>query len=210
MSSAGPSVSEALAHDSAHDVPERADPHLAAAVSPLSPPEQARLAAMVHAHHAFVWRSLRRLGVLPGDVDDAAQKVFLTVARKLSDIGAAQERPFLFATSVRIASNARRAQSRVRHELGEDLTQVESLARSPESESADRELLDQLLSPLPLELRGPFILFELEQMTTQEIAELLEIPVGTAASRLRRARELVLESIQRHEARSRRENGGAR
>ena len=169
-----------------------------------------RLTTIVQTHHSFVWRSLRRLGALPGDVDDAAQNVFLITARKLANIAPAQERAFLFATAVRVASNARRAQSRVRHQGVDTLDEHESDAQSPESQSADRELLDRLLSPLPMELRGPFILFELEQMTTQEIATLLEIPVGTAASRLRRARELVNEAIVRFHARGQRERGDAR
>ena len=41
---------------------------------------------------------------------------------------------------------------------------------------------------MPLELKAVFILFELERMTTTEVAEVLGIPRGTAASRLRRAR----------------------
>jgi len=42
---------------------------------------------------------------------------------------------------------------------------------------------------MTLELRAVFVLFELEEMSTPEIADLLEIPTGTVASRLRRARE---------------------
>jgi len=42
---------------------------------------------------------------------------------------------------------------------------------------------------MPMELRTLIILFELEQMTKFEVSDLLGIPVGTAVSRLRRARE---------------------
>ena len=38
------------------------------------------------------------------------------------------------------------------------------------------------------ELRRVLVLFEIEELTSQQIAELLEIPLGTAKSRLRRAR----------------------
>jgi RNA polymerase sigma-70 factor (ECF subfamily) len=40
-----------------------------------------------------------------------------------------------------------------------------------------------------MDLRAVFVLFELEEMPTAEIAEALELPTGTVASRLRRARE---------------------
>src|SRR5207253_2750509 len=53
-----------------------------------------------------------------------------------------------------------------------------------------RALLDQILDEMPLEARSAFVLFELEELTIPEIASLLELPVGTVASRLRRAREL--------------------
>ncbi len=161
---------------------------------------RARLAQSVRAHHAFVWRSLRRLGVPQGDVDDAAQKVFMAVAPKLSDVAPERERAYLFATAVRIAANERRAHGRKRYTAAENIDVFEGEAPSPEQTIADRVLLDKLLHPLPLELRSVFVLFELEQMTKQEIALLLELPEGTVASRLRRARELVEATIARMRA----------
>jgi RNA polymerase sigma-70 factor (ECF subfamily) len=50
-------------------------------------------------------------------------------------------------------------------------------------------VLDEILEAMPMDLRTVLVLFELEQMTKGEVAALLEIPVGTAVSRLRRARE---------------------
>src|SRR6185436_13564520 len=52
-----------------------------------------------------------------------------------------------------------------------------------------RELLDALLDAMTVELREVLILQEGEGMTLSEIAAALEIPLGTASSRLRRARE---------------------
>jgi RNA polymerase sigma-70 factor (ECF subfamily) len=54
---------------------------------------------------------------------------------------------------------------------------------------------------MPIELRVVFVLFELEEMTTAEIATLLEIPSGTVASRLRRARETFEDHVARVRAR---------
>jgi RNA polymerase sigma-70 factor (ECF subfamily) len=51
------------------------------------------------------------------------------------------------------------------------------------------EQLDRVLDALPLELRSVFVLFELEGMTSPEIASVAGLPLGTVASRLRRARE---------------------
>ncbi|HEY0468747.1 MAG TPA: sigma factor-like helix-turn-helix DNA-binding protein, partial [Polyangiaceae bacterium] len=60
---------------------------------------------------------------------------------------------------------------------------------------------------MPEDLRLVFVLFELEELSTRQIAELCEIPVGTAASRLRRAREDFEQRVARAEAR-RRFSGG--
>ena len=159
--------------------------------------DPARVARLVQAHHAFVWRSLRRLGVIDSDVDDATQKVFLAATRKIRNVAPDRERSFLFATAIRIAANERRAQSRKRHTGTDDIDAYTGEGASPEQSVADRALLDKLLEPLPLQLRSVLVLSELEQMTKQEIAAVLELPEGTVASRLRRARALVEATIVR-------------
>jgi len=176
------------------DSPERAERAAHAAN------DAARLRAVVEREHAFVWRSLRRLGVATADVDDAVQKVFLVTARRLAEVPADRERSFLFATAMRIAANERRAERRKRSAGPDALDAMRCDHRSPEQAAADRALLDTLLDPLPLELRSVLVLFELEQLTAGEIAGLLELPVGTVASRLRRAREMVDAAVRRHRA----------
>jgi RNA polymerase sigma-70 factor (ECF subfamily) len=49
-------------------------------------------------------------------------------------------------------------------------------------------VLDAFILSLDVDTRSVFVLTELDGFTTPEIAELLEVPLGTAASRLRRAR----------------------
>src|SRR5438045_1837856 len=69
----------------------------------------ARFRELVDRHFAFIWRSLRGLGVPPGSVDDAAQHVFLVLSEKLASIAPGSERAFLFSTAIGVASNARRS-----------------------------------------------------------------------------------------------------
>lgn len=154
---------------------------------------QSRFRAMVESEFDFVWRSLRALGVPDGGVDDAAQHVFLVAARRFADIQAGSERAFLFATARGVAANARRARARSR-EASDDQALERTLDDRPDPEEAltaqrGREMLDAILASFPEELRTVFLLFELEGMTAASIAELLGIPPGTVASRLRRARE---------------------
>jgi len=53
-----------------------------------------RVTRMVQAHHDFIWRLLRRLGVASADTDDATQRVFMIAARRVTDITVGSERSF--------------------------------------------------------------------------------------------------------------------
>ena len=160
-----------------------------------------RLRAVIDAEHPFVWRSIRRLGVPMSDVDDAVQKVFLIAARRLNEVPNGRERGFLFATSMRVASNERRAERRKRSAGPEALEEMTSPTPSPEQTVSNREVLDSILEELPIEIRSVVVLYELEQMTTEEIGEMLDLPVGTVASRIRRGRELIEITLKRLRAR---------
>ncbi len=63
----------------------------------------------------------------------------------------------------------------------------DSTERSDQEQA--RAALDEVLDALPADLRTVLVLHELEEMEMSEVAELLGIPAGTVASRLRRARE---------------------
>jgi RNA polymerase sigma-70 factor (ECF subfamily) len=162
--------------------------------------DQAKLAELVKAHFRVVWRTLRRLGLNDADADDGAQQVFLIVARKLDVIEPGKERSFLVGVSYRVAANARRAVEKHRHEeLGTERAPHATFDNPEEllQWRQTRALLDEVLETMPLPQRSVFVLFELEGMTTPEIAESLDLPLGTAASRLRRARELFLRESKR-------------
>ncbi|HEX7505167.1 MAG TPA: sigma-70 family RNA polymerase sigma factor [Polyangia bacterium] len=159
-----------------------------------------RVAAMVANHHSQVWRSLRRLGLSECDADDASQQVFLVAHRRLADIAPETEQSFLLQTALRVASEFRRSLRRRREDNREDLPVVVDTAASPE-ELADRQraraVLDRALGAMPMDLRQVFVLFDLEELTTVEVSNVLHIPKGTVASRLRRAREVFRKTVLR-------------
>lgn len=161
----------------------------------------ARLERMFNDHHDFVWRLVRRLGLSPGSADDAAQHVFLVAAERLADIKSGSERAFLFGTALRVARSQSRADRRWL--LEDDMDFRRSEASRPEELVDQRRAIDlmgRILDGMSLDLRTVFILSELEGMTMPEVAALVEIPVGTAASRLRRAREVFRAAVAALEA----------
>jgi RNA polymerase sigma-70 factor (ECF subfamily) len=172
--------------------PSQADTEVRRA-GPISDAVHADVRKLFEAHYASVWRLLRRFGVPPSQLDDAAQEVFWVAARRISDIQPGREHAFLYGVALRVASHVLR-----RRKSAPPMTELERLpdivdpGPSPEGELEQqraRQLLDTVLDRLPLELRTVFVLFELEGIPVRDIAELEEIPVGTASSRLRRARE---------------------
>jgi RNA polymerase sigma-70 factor (ECF subfamily) len=160
---------------------------------------------MVTGHLSFVWRSLRRFGVWEADVDDATQEVFLVISKRLSEIPPEKERAFLYSTAVRVAANIRRSRKRrdAAYERFESAPPTE-LAATPETVSDQlraRQLLVVLLEYIPEDLREVFVLFEVEELGIGEIADVLQIPLGTVGSRLRRARERFKAALARHQTR---------
>jgi RNA polymerase sigma-70 factor (ECF subfamily) len=159
--------------------------------APLRP--ESRVRALFDAHFDFIWRLLRRQGLAGPDADDAAQQVFMIAAQKLDAVAERSERSFLYGTALRVAANARRGASRKREVTEETFEAHPSGAVAPDERAELAKawaLLDELLDALPEELARVLALAEIEQVEVAEIAALEGIPVGTAASRLRRAREL--------------------
>jgi RNA polymerase sigma-70 factor (ECF subfamily) len=152
-----------------------------------------RFAQLVNDHVDFVWRSLRRFGVRDADADDATQRVFLIANEKLSRITIGRERAFLVGCAARIASHVRRSYQR-RDQAELKLSSSPHPANPNPEELTEqleaRELLDRALDRMPEELRAVFVLFELEELSVDDIALALALPRGTVATRLRRGREV--------------------
>jgi RNA polymerase sigma-70 factor (ECF subfamily) len=181
----------------------------AAGLSMSDSPDQ-RVRALVDAYYEFVWRALRRLGVLDGDVDDATQSVFLVAAGKVDSIRKDSERSFLFQTALRVAADHRKRHLRRREVPEADVGEPTDDGPRPDDlldMKMARRTLDGILESMPLEVRAVFTLFEFDQMTLTEIAALLSVPRGTVASRLRRAKAIFHERAARA---SRLASGGAR
>jgi RNA polymerase sigma-70 factor (ECF subfamily) len=158
-------------------------------------------------HAEFVWASLQRFGVRQGDLDDALQEVFVVVHKKLGSFrGDSQMTTWLYAICLRVAS-AHRRRSHVRRELatpGLDESHHTDLA-NPEEDLAEhqrRRILEELLDELDVEKRALLVMFEIDELPCEEIAEILGVPVGTIYSRLHAARKAFQKSVARFRART--------
>ena len=167
------------------------------------PTEAPDFRAIYDAHFDFVWRSLRRLGVREPDVLDLAQKVFLTAHFKLAEFeGRSLVSTWLFGICQRVASDYRRS-ALIRREVSTDNAELDAVANWHEDASDKSDVrrraqaAEAILNKLPEPQRVVFVLFELEEMSGQDIATLLGISVGTVRSRLRLARDTFRREVKR-------------
>jgi RNA polymerase sigma-70 factor, ECF subfamily len=170
----------------------------AEAVGSTSPPielapleRQTRMRAIVDEHIHFVARTLQKAGVPEAELDDATQRTFIAVANRLQDVHPAAERSFLFHVANNVAAHARRNLARRREVCSDELPDVIQAPTTPEhlaERKEMRKLLGDIADSMTDSLRSVFTLHEFEGMSTVEIAALVGIPLGTVASRLRRAR----------------------
>ncbi len=157
------------------------------------------LAAIYDAEEAFVWETLRRLGVRDGDLGDVTHDLFLALQRHLAEYDPARPlRPWLFAFAYRVASDYRRS-ARVRREVLELPADAPAAAdgAGPASAKEARDLILTALEQVGLPARAVFVMHDLDGFTVPEIAEALGEPVNTLYSRLRVARAQFTAAVRR-------------
>lgn len=158
-------------------------------------------AEIFDAHFGYVWNTLRRLGVSEADARDQAQEVFVVVHSLLGDYDPARPiRPWLFGISYRVACRWR-ALARHRRELAMD-TPPDAVDPAPAADEAlaaheARDLVLRALDTIDLDRRAVLVMNLLDEQPMPEVAEALGIPVNTAYSRLRLAREDFEKAVKR-------------
>ena len=152
-----------------------------------------------------MWRTLRRQGVPPEDANDAIQEVFLVVHRTLEGFEGRSSLPTWLFTICRSIARDRRQRAHRRLEiarpdvLAKDVDQrADAAARAEHNHRLSQ--LEAILTTMEPDLRDVFVLFEIEDMTGEEISQALAIPLGTVYSRLQLARREFKRQVVRLEA----------
>ncbi len=141
----------------------------------------------------FVWRVLGRLGVARADVADVCQEVFLIVHRKLDEYDGRPVRAWCYGICLRVAADYRKRAHR-RHERIMEALPDPGVAAEQDGAlelARARARLAQVLAELDQGKREVFVLYELEELTMSEVAQIVGCPLQTAYSRLHAARKAV-------------------
>ena len=153
-------------------------------------------------HAPALFRFLIRLTGSETETKDILQEVFVRLAKSpgLLD-GVAVPRSYLFRLTHRLAiDRRRREETRQRHE--DHFQHEQDLTHDPDPAAQDTAWLQQTLGSsldaLPAEQKAVVVLKVWEEMTFAQIAEVLDIPQNTAASRYRYALDKLREALRPH------------
>jgi RNA polymerase sigma-70 factor (ECF subfamily) len=156
------------------------------------------------AHAPVVARWAAHLGGPSADVEDLVHEIFLVVRRRLPEFrGDAKVTTWLYRITERVVRDWRRKDRlrrlirRVRRDDVEDALTVAALtpAESAEQRQA-RALVYAALDRLPEKYRQVLILFELEELSGEEVAAMTGLKLATVWVRLHRARQYFLPALK--------------
>ncbi len=150
--------------------------------------EEVGLETLVDAYHAALYRYAFRLSGTAADAEDLTQQVFLIAAQKLDQVrSAACIRSWLYAVLRNCYLRERR---RMEQQGGIPVPiDLESIPEQIQADEIDREQLQNAIDALSDEYKLVVLMFYFEDCTYREIAERLELPIGTVMSRLSRGKE---------------------
>ncbi len=152
-------------------------------------------------HAPFVANTLRRFGVSPADLSDQLQDVFMIVHGLRHDYDPARPiRPWLFGITYRVAARYRQKKGRsivADSELDESARDPGPLADASMESKEAQALVLEALERIDLSRRAVFIMADIDGEPITEIAATLQIPLNTAYSRLRLAREDFARAVRR-------------
>jgi len=169
-------------------------------VAPGASAPEPDLGQIFEEHFDYVWNRLRRLGVREADLEDLVHEVFIKVHAHLGDFDTSRPiRPWLFGFAYRVAADHRRLARHRVELLGSGIESVDPAPSADAQIEADEErsLVEAALDRVELDRRAVLVLHDVDEVPVPAIARELGIPVPTAYSRLRLAREELMTAVNR-------------
>ncbi len=135
----------------------------------------------------------------PDRVEDLIQKTFLVCVEKRDDFeGRSSFRTYLFAVAHNVLRNAYRSGKRQNERIEFGTVSVEDMgtgAMTLVARQEDKQILLHALRRIPLEFQVVLELYYWENLDGNELAEALDLPLGTVRTRLRRGKQRLEKAI---------------
>jgi RNA polymerase sigma-70 factor (ECF subfamily) len=142
---------------------------------------------LVERHYELLYRFAYRLSGSAADAEDLTQHAFLTAQTKLEQLREPDKERAWLLTIVRNAY-LKNLRDDARLVFSDMENTPEPHINGDTSLALDAETVQETLNELPEEFRTPLILFYLQEMSYKQIAEMLDVPIGTVMSRLSRGK----------------------
>ena len=155
---------------------------------------------VVTAHSARVYRLAYRLTGNPHDAEDLTQEVFVRVFRSLSSYTPGTFEGWLHRITTNLFLDQARRKAKIRFDaLSDDAeTRIPSRALTPDAQYLDTMFDDDVetaLRQLPPDFRAAVVLCDIEGLSYEEIADVLELKLGTVRSRIHRGRSMLRKAL---------------
>jgi RNA polymerase sigma factor (sigma-70 family) len=156
---------------------------------------------LIRRWHEPLWKYIRRVAGQDETANDVAQDVWLRVLRGIGRLrDGSKLRPWLFGIARRALMDRLRAQYAAPAPADVD---VDALAASSALDTVEDDLaaMHEELARLPITEREVLTLFYLQELSLAQVAQVLDVPVGTVKSRLFRARRVLRRELDAKESR---------
>jgi RNA polymerase sigma-70 factor, ECF subfamily len=169
-------------------------------VSPASSRSLPNLEAIFDEHFAYVWTTLGHLGVGEEEREDLVHDVFLEVYSRLQDYDQTRPiRPWLFGFAYRVAADHHHL---ARHRLESLGVSADVAADDPPADERivrreQRDLIHRALLTIDIDRSAVLVMHDVDDVAMPKIARILDIPLDTAYSQLRQAREQLASAVTR-------------
>jgi len=162
---------------------------------------------IVRTHSARVYRLAYRLTGNKHDAEDLTQEVFVRVFRSLSSYTPGTFEGWLYRITTNLFLDGARRKQRIRFDgLPEDAHDRLPAKGEGPAEKLDSDLFDHdvqdALDALPEDFRAAVVLCDIEGMTYDEIADVLDVKLGTVRSRIHRGRSMLRKHLAHRAPRS--------
>jgi RNA polymerase sigma-70 factor, ECF subfamily len=175
------------------------DPRASSLVERLRRGEAAAVAEAYDLHHASIRAFARRLTGDSAAAEDLVHETFLTLPQAIQRFqGGSSLLTFLTSIAVNHARHHVRSAARKRNAMGRLALEPGGQASDPERELGRRELaraLTRALDELPIDQRVAFVLCEVEERTSPEVAAIVGVPEATVRTRLYHARQKLRDAL---------------
>jgi len=147
-------------------------------------------------HESFVRKSLYYIIKNENKVDDIVQEVFVKIWKKSDSFkNTANIKTWIYRITINSAYDFLRKEKR--HITVDEQSITEPIDKKNHNKLEHEQIIKNAIALLSTKQRGPFVLHYIQGLTMGEISNALDIPPGTAKSRLHSSREIVIAYLEK-------------